>query len=167
MPNGSTAAVDFYQFLSRYRSGRRTSKFINRSRFRSIKVQGLSMLAYSDWCSICGKTVPSEANLQVLRRRIFTALGFTGVVGVAGALLLPIIGFDFGGITAGSIAASWQSALGSVSAGSSFALLQSLGATGFGCLMFGSVGAGVGLLTTYAQSFGFCDCHRAGVKVKP
>ena len=131
------------------------------------------MLAYSDYCSICGKVVPSEANLQVMRRRMYTALGGTVVIAAAGASLLPVIGFDFGGITAGSIAATWHSALGTVSAGSSFALLQSLGATGFGSLMFGSAGAGIGVLTTYAQSFGFCNGHglgdtlRASIGIRP
>ncbi len=58
----------------------------------------------------------------------------------------------------GSAAASWQASIGSVAAGSMFAILQSLGATGLGILLFGSVGAGLGLLTSSAAALGWCTC---------
>ena len=44
--------------------------------------------------------------------------------------MLPLLGFGIGGIAAGSIAASIQGP--AVAAGSVFAVLQSLGATGMG-----------------------------------
>lgn len=48
------------------------------------------------------------------------------VVGVA----LPAVGFGSAGVVAGSTAAAAQSAIGNVAAGSAFATLQSVGATG-------------------------------------
>lgn len=58
--------------------------------------------------------------------------------GLAGTILcgivLPFLGFGLGGITAGSFAASIQGP--AVVAGSMFAVLQSLGATGMGILFF-------------------------------
>ena len=54
-----------------------------------------------------------------------------GGLAVAGVCALPIIaGFGTGGIVGGSIAALAQSSIGSVATGSTFAALQSLGATG-------------------------------------
>ena len=41
-----------------------------------------------------------------------------------------LVGFGTGGIAAGSLAAAWQATIGNVAAGSAFATLQSLGATG-------------------------------------
>ena len=119
------------------------------------------MVLYSNLCRIYGKAVPSAANLQALRwpsigtRSVigkFTlyTLGGTAVGGISGGLLLPVIGFGSGGVTAGTIAAAWHSGIGTVASGSAFALMQSLGATGFGNLLFGSIGAGVGALTTFA-----------------
>ncbi len=43
---------------------------------------------------------------------------------------LGAAGFTSSGIAGGSAAAAWQSSIGSVTAGSTFATLQSLGATG-------------------------------------
>ena len=117
------------------------------------------MPSYPDLCPICGKPVPnSEANLKVFRAYVLSGIVVGGGVGVA---LLPLAGFGLGGIVAGSIAASWQSAIGAVTTGSVFATLQSLGATGLGMLLFGTAGAGIGILTTYARKFGFCVCHQA------
>jgi hypothetical protein len=60
----------------------------------------------------------------------------------------PVLaGFGTGGIVAGSLAALWQSSIGSVAAGSSFAALQSLGATG--TLLTGAYG-GAGIVGTGA-----------------
>ena len=55
---------------------------------------------------------------------------------------LTAIGFAPAGITGGSIAASIQSSIGNVVAGSTFASLQSLGATGT-LLEMGTIGAGM------------------------
>lgn len=64
------------------------------------------------------------------------AIGAAGgaVTGLGGTVLastaLGAAGFAEGGIIAGSIAAGIQSGIGSVAAGSAFATLQSIGATG-------------------------------------
>lgn len=61
------------------------------------------------------------------------ALKYTkwGGVAVAGACAVPMVaGFGTGGIVLNSFAALWQSSIGNVVAGSAFATLQSLGATG-------------------------------------
>lgn len=52
------------------------------------------------------------------------------VLTVAAPLALPLIGFAKAGVVAGSIAAGIQSTIGNVAAGSVFAALQSVGATG-------------------------------------
>lgn len=70
-----------------------------------------------------------------------------------GAVALPLIGFGLGGVAAGSAAAAWQSSIGSVAA-----VLQSLGATGLGIFLFGSVGSALGLLSTIAVKLGWCTC---------
>lgn len=80
-------------------------------------------------------------------------------LGVLGAAALPLLGFGAGGVAAGSVAASWQSSIGLVAAGSLFATLQSLGATGLGILLFGASGAALGVLATIATRLGWCTCE--------
>lgn len=108
-------------------------------------------------CPYCGRYLVSEENLYILRKRIFIAMGLSGLGGV---LMLPMLGFGLGGITAGSVASAWQSSIGSVAAGSLFAALQSLGMTGLGSLLFGSIGAALPLLALLAPKINFCnrDC---------
>lgn len=77
--------------------------------------------------------------------------------GALGALALPLLGFGAGGVVGGSIAASWQSSIGLVSAGSFFAVLQSLGATGLGVFLFGGLGSAMGLLGTLAARLNWCN----------
>ncbi|KAH7333653.1 hypothetical protein B0J17DRAFT_676322 [Rhizoctonia solani] len=78
------------------------------------------------WTSFCGWVSQPH-----IRRRILIAAG----VGVGVAILVPFtiatLGFGPAGVTAGSVAAAWQSAAfgGFVTAGSMFATLQSLGMT--------------------------------------
>ncbi|XP_037046389.1 interferon alpha-inducible protein 6-like [Bradysia coprophila] len=106
-------------------------------------------------CPKCGNQLVNEANLWKLRGII----GGCAIGGAAlGAITLPLLGFGAGGVAAGSAAAAWQSSIGSVAAGSLFAILQSLGATGIGILLFGSVGAGLGLLSSSAAAIGWCTC---------
>jgi len=62
----------------------------------------------------------------------------------AGAVALPLAGFTGAGVTAGSWAAAWQSALGDVAAGSVFSFLQSAGATSVGTWIGALVGSGAG-----------------------
>ena len=54
---------------------------------------------------------------------------------------LTAVGFSSTGIVGGSLAAAWQSSIGAVAAGSTFASLQSLGAAG----TIAGVGTGAGL----------------------
>ncbi len=72
-----------------------------------------------------------------------------------GGIALPFLGFGLEGITAGSFAASIQGP--AVVAGSMFAVLQSLGATGMGILLFGSIGGAIGVLALLARRLGWCN----------
>ena len=74
-----------------------------------------------------------------------------------GSLALPALGFGTGGIVGGSIAASIQGP--AVAAGSLFAVLQSLGATGMGIVLFGSIGAAIGVISPIAATLGWCAGH--------
>ena len=80
-------------------------------------------------------------------------MGVSGMV--LGAVALPALGFGLSGITSGSIAAGLQ--MPSVVAGSWFAILQSLGATGMGILLFGSIGAAIGIFAPLATRLGWCN----------
>jgi hypothetical protein len=91
-------------------------------------------------CQQCNKPLNNEANIKTLRL-IIAGSGLAGTI--LGGIALPFLGFGLGGITAGSFAASIQGP--AVVAGSMFAVLQSLGATGMGILLFGSIGAAVGV----------------------
>lgn len=64
--------------------------------------------------------------------------------------MLPLLRFGAGGIVVGSIAAAQQSNIDSAAAGSLFATLHSLGATGMGVLLFGSTGSALGLVSSLA-----------------
>lgn len=106
-------------------------------------------------CSICNKPLVNESNLKRLRLLL---IGCTATLGIFGVVLLPIIGFTAGATR--SFAASWQSSIGVVAAGSLFAVLQSLGATGLGSLLFGGIGAALGLLGSVASRLGWCVCDQ-------
>lgn len=56
-----------------------------------------------------------------------------------GASVLPAVGFTTAGIAATSMAAAYQSTAGNVAAGSVFSALQSVGATGVGNAVVGTV----------------------------
>ena len=45
-------------------------------------------------------------------------------------MVLSMIGFGSGGVIANSLAAAWHSSIGNVATGSTFSMLQSIGATG-------------------------------------
>ena len=69
---------------------------------------------------------------------------------VAGAAILPVLGFTAGGITAGSWAAAWMASYaGAVPAASLLAFLQSIGAAGVSW-------------TSYGSAFGICSALCAG-----
>ena len=100
-----------------------------------------------DLCPICNKPLVNESNLWKFRALVGS---ITVGGGVLGSMALPFIGFAAGGVAAGSYAAAWQSVIGNVAAGSLFAILQSLGATGLGTILFGTTGTALGLLTSIA-----------------
>jgi hypothetical protein len=108
-------------------------------------------------CPNCGRPLVNEHNLIILRRLI---LASTVVGGIAGFSILPLLGFGLAGITGGSIAASWQASIGAVEAGSLFAFLQSLGATGVGIVSFGTTTAAIGFLGSVAARLNWCTCKQ-------
>ena len=59
--------------------------------------------------------------------------------------IITVVGFTKGGIGAGTLAAAIQSGIGNVAAGSTFAALQSAGATGLVATV-GTVGASVAVV---------------------
>jgi len=66
------------------------------------------------------------------------------------SVILKAIGFSTAGVLAGSIAAWFHSIIGNVIAGSIFAILQSIGATGFSAAataLFATIGSVVGAIT--------------------
>jgi len=90
-----------------------------------------------------------------------TFLGASTYIATAG---LTAAGFTTAGIAGGSITAVWQSAIGSVAAGSTFATLQSLGATGtiaaVGSAVIGitlPVAAAGGIYYLYSRQPGICE----------
>lgn len=105
-------------------------------------------------CSICKKPIVNEFNLKKLRI-LMLAGGVSG--GLLGVAVLPLLGFGLSGIAAGSLAATWQASIGSVVAGSLFATLQSLGATGLGIVLFGATGSALAMLGTVAPSLNWCN----------
>lgn len=113
-------------------------------------------------CDECGRPEVCKSNLWKLRGLLGAGVLGMGLLGLAA---LPLIGFGAGGVVAGSIAASWQSSIGIVTAGSFFAILQSLGATGLGSLIFGSIGTGIGLLSTLAVKLDWCDAKKASLRI--
>lgn len=74
-------------------------------------------------------------------------LFYTIAGGVIGTVALPLVGFTAGGVAMGSLAAACQSTIGNVVAGSAFAALQSIGATGSATLIGSAVGGATALLT--------------------
>ncbi|XP_024943525.1 interferon alpha-inducible protein 27, mitochondrial-like [Cephus cinctus] len=97
---------------------------------------------------------------------IIVSSGFSITIssGALTAALPAIAGFGATGIASESLAASWQYSIGLVAAGSLFATLQSLGATGLATLLFGAVGtvaSGTGalfLLCTIASRLNWFKC---------
>lgn len=81
--------------------------------------------------------------------------------GVAGYYILPTLGFGAIGPDPGTVAASWQSSIGVVPAGSWFSLCQSLGMTGTGTLMMGGTAAGLTLLAgaVASKKLDWCTCQ--------
>lgn len=82
------------------------------------------------------------------------ALIIGGAVVALPCLALTIAGFGAAGIVGGSIAAATQSAIGNVAAGSLFATLQSVGATGLlvNGAAAGGVAAAAGAITATIQN---------------
>lgn len=103
-------------------------------------------------CKHCGKPSNTAANIQILRIAVLVCGGIGAIVGGAA---LPLLGFGLGGIISGSFAAFIQGP--AVIAGSAFAVLQSLGATGMGILLFGNVGAAIGILAPHVAVIGWCN----------
>ena len=67
--------------------------------------------------------------MGVGRYIVYIAIGITAIVALTTAVAI-LCGFSTTGIAAGSTAAGIQASIGNVTAGSTFAILQSAGATG-------------------------------------
>lgn len=121
------------------------------------------MVEFWDRCPNCGKPLVTESNLWKLRGILMISGG------VLGAIVLPLMGFSTAGVAAGTAAAAWQSSIGSagtIATGSLFSVLQSLGATGLGIILFGSVGAALGLLGTAAAKLGWCKPKASSIRTR-
>ncbi|XP_053596444.1 uncharacterized protein LOC128668178 [Microplitis demolitor] len=109
-------------------------------------------------CDTCNKPLVNENNLRTSRIRtcLYISTGVT-VGGLIGSTVLPFVGFGSAGVTAGSVAAGWQTP--TIAAGSLFAKLQSLGATGAGDLLFGVSGSIInGFGARYFTATDWCSC---------
>lgn len=118
-------------------------------RFKIVQ-QNLSTMLSWERCKNCGRPLTNEANVKVIRH-IFIAL-----CGITAASLLLILGFTPAGVAARSFASGWQSTIGNVTAKSLFSILQSWGTSKLMMLLFGTMGAAVGLLISKAAELGFC-----------
>mmetsp|Transcript_41079 Transcript_41079/g.99013 ORF Transcript_41079/g.99013 Transcript_41079/m.99013 type:complete len:198 (-) Transcript_41079:234-827(-) len=102
------------------------------------------------FCPFCG----AEIQLDPTSSGTGNAGGIkasTILKGVGVAIAVPcaaatLAGFGAGGIVAGSVATMWQASVGNVAAGSAFATLQSIGATGgfYSGLAYGGTAFGAG-----------------------
>lgn len=110
---------------------------------------------FYQYCRKCSKKLINRHNLLLLRS-VSVAKITTGFV--LGLAALPMLGFTASGVMAGSLAAAWQSSIGNVTAGSMFAILQSLGTAVYSKIMFGSVVGGLIALRQYAVQMNFCTC---------
>ncbi|EPS36607.1 hypothetical protein H072_9825 [Dactylellina haptotyla CBS 200.50] len=97
------------------------------------------MLSYWSWEFVVEMTKRQAAKQKAKKisgivKNFAIGTAIAGGIVVTGALLVPLIlpaiGFGTAGVTAGTMAAGWQSAIGLVEAGSLFAILQSAGAGG-------------------------------------
>lgn len=109
-------------------------------------------------CPYSNKPEVCAANLWKLRA-IYGSAALAA--GYACSYVVPLVGFDVGGIVPNSIAAAWQAKIGNVAAGSIFAGLTSLGMTGYGALMFGTTSGGLALLTGLVteNKLDWCTCQ--------
>lgn len=73
------------------------------------------------------------------------------------AAVLPLLGFDSGGIVAGSTTAAIFSGINNIVASSLFTTLQSLDANSFGAILFGSVKSALDVLGSLAPKLNWCN----------
>lgn len=93
------------------------------------------------WKYGIGWTSHSKSYLKLIDIGFGASAGI-GTSAFIASTALTTAGFTSAGIAGGSLAAAWQSSIGNVAAGSAFATLQSLGATGT-IAAVGSVALGV------------------------
>lgn len=126
--------------------------------FVFTNAKSLNSMFTLERCPKNNKPEVCAANLWKLRSWFIAGAIGTGFIG---AKALPLIGFDVSGVVPQSIAAAWQSSIGNVAAGSLFSILQSLGATGSGVLLTGSVTAGLTALggLVVEKKLDWCTCQ--------
>ena len=91
-----------------------------------------------------------ESKWDTKRMIIYGTVGAVGAV-VAAPMVIGALGFGSAGVGAGTVAATTQSTIGSVSAGSFFAGAQSAGAIGLGAQTTAAIGAGGGFMGIVAS----------------
>ncbi|KAF3904713.1 hypothetical protein ABW20_dc0100097 [Dactylellina cionopaga] len=118
------------------------------------------ILSYWSWEFVEEVTKKTKIQRNVkIAKRVAIGVGVAGCTVVTTALLapliLPVIGFGSAGVGAGTLAATWHSAVGLVEAGSVFAILQSAGAGGAaGAAAITAVGLGGGSAAVAAGAAG-------------
>lgn len=123
-----------------------------------LNAKTLNNMITLERCPISNKPEVCAANVWKLRS--WFAAGAIGS-GVLGAKAVPLVGFSVKGVVPNSVAAVWQSTIGNVAAGSLFSILQSLGATGIGVLLTGSISAVLALLggLVTEKRLDWCTCQ--------
>jgi hypothetical protein len=127
------------------------------------------MRHFYDCCQITHTTHLLEAWIKAHKRELIIVGAMTAAGAIAAPIFIPLIlnavGFSSGGVVAGTLAASWQAAIGNVVAGSLFAMLQSMAATGaislVGVLASAGLGMAGGLVVVSVKKLGegvFTNC---------
>lgn len=107
--------------------------------------------------AVCRSNTPRNESSRVANETssiLPAALMVGGAMVAAPCLALSLFGFGAAGIVGGSMAAATQATIGNVAAGSTFALLQSAGATGMfvNGMAAGTAAVGVGAAAQRAKS---------------
>jgi len=131
-------------------TGQEAASSVDHPQKSSVNVETKSCKGGVQMSKNAKETPAAGAEGVPLGTKIAIGVGVVGGLVALGATVPIMMGFGAGGIMAGSMAAAWQSAIGNVVAGSTFATLQSMGATGtfvavqtagFGTVAAGAAGA--------------------------
>ncbi|KAL3938824.1 MAG: hypothetical protein SGBAC_006348 [Bacillariaceae sp.] len=103
------------------------------------------------FCPYCGTEIQLDQVNNGTGIKASTILKGVGAVIAVPCAVASLAGFGVGGVVGGSLAAVWQASVGNVAAGSGFATLQSLGATGglYSGMAYGGTAFGAGKVWEY------------------